>query len=704
MGMALKHEGYSVDDWDRWSMRDFSRYRQGECEAKWQGFNGNTTPVTAGTIVQYAKDRGFQFAKQETFDWDDTVCFESNEGEIINEPESFNQIGEITRFLEALFESNEYVGYVTSTYEKTDKNGNKVYSPTRGNYDRTAGELIEALNKSNGDIGAVIGDYNPDAGAWVRINPLDGKGVMDANVTDYRYVLIESDSLPVERQNALIRELELPVVTLVHTGGKSLHAVCRIEAGDRDEYRKRVAYLFDVCKKNGLEIDRACKNPSRLSRLPGVWRKGRKQFIVDTNIGKSSWAEWYDYIESINDDLPDAENVSEFFDNMPPLSPPLIDNVLRKGHKMLLAGPSKAGKSFALIELAIAIAEGTKWLGFQCHKGRVWYINLELDDVSCKHRIKDVYNALGITPSSPNNLDIWNLRGKCEPMDKLAPKLIRRALKKNYTAIIIDPIYKIITGDENSADQMAHFCNQFDKVCTALGCAVIYCHHHSKGTQSNKRSMDRASGSGVFARDPDALIDLVELELTPGIIKAQADDVVCNVCAEWLNRFHRGDIDEICSQDDLLTPSIMLEKAQQYLQPNSYKLMHEDIKRKQQKARCKTAWKVEGTLREFARFEPINCWFDYPIHTTDTQGVLADLSIDGEGWQRNFTKKKSPKERQTERKESIETAFSCVEENGKCSISDISEYLGVTEKTVRSRLKEHGNFWIDAGECGLKQP
>ena len=104
------------------------------------------------------------------------------------------------------------------------------------------------------------------------------------------------------------------------------------------------------------------------------------------------------------------------------------------------------------------------------------------------------------------------IRDRSVPMDKLAPKLIRRAAKKNYVAIIIDPIYKVITGDENSADQMANFCNQFDKVCTELGCAVIYCHHHSKGNQGGKKSMDRASGSGVFARDPDALLDLIELE------------------------------------------------------------------------------------------------------------------------------------------------------------------------------------------------
>lgn len=65
-------------------------------------------------------------------------------------------------------------------------------------------------------------------------------------------------------------------------------------------------------------------------------------------------------------------------------------------------------------------------------------------------------------------------------------------------------------------------------------------------------------------------------------------------------------------------------------------------------------------------------------------------------------KKRSNQERSQERKESIETAFSGVEENGKCRLSDLAEYLALTEKSVRSRLKEHGGFWIESGECGLK--
>ena len=68
-------------------------------------------------------------------------------------------------------------------------------------------------------------------GAWIRFNPLDGQGVKDLNVTDYRYALVESDDMEIDKQNAIIRELELPVACLVHSGKKSLHAIVRIDAG-----------------------------------------------------------------------------------------------------------------------------------------------------------------------------------------------------------------------------------------------------------------------------------------------------------------------------------------------------------------------------------------------------------------------------------------------------------------------------------------
>lgn len=708
VGMALKEAGYTASDWEEWSRRDVSRYHSGECFKKWDSFRGSSTPVTGGTIVQMAKDNGWEpyysFDSHE-IGWDDIIGPKDGvlidrswiEGREINAPgEDWDPVGQLVKYLEILFEAAENVGYVTDSWEKDGK-----YLPTKGNWDRTAGELIQQLNKCKGDIGSVLGDYKPEAGAWIRFNPLDGKGVKNENVTEFRYALVESDDADIDKQNAIIRELDLPVACLVHSGKKSLHAIVKVEASDYDEYRKRVDYLYDVCKKNGLKVDTQNKNPSRLSRMPGVMRNGQKQFLIDTNIGKDNWNEWKEWIEGINDDLPEPESMASVWDNLPDLSPSLIDGLLRQGHKMLLAGPSKAGKSYALIELCCAIAEGRNWLNWYCTKGKIMYVNLELDRASCLHRFKDVYTALGWSPDNIDNIDIWNLRGKSVPMDKLAPKLIRRATKKNYIAIIIDPIYKVITGDENSADQMAHFCNQFDKVCTELGCAVIYCHHHSKGGQGGKKSMDRASGSGVFARDPDALLDLIELEVTDALTTQEINKAVCQVCVDWLDK-HKPDYEP--SQDDMCSQSAMKKLCEKYLRPDQYKSMQKDIANAEKAVKQRTAWRIEGTLREFPKFEPINLWFDYPVHHVDRIGSLKDIEAEGEAptWKRNFKKKKTAEDVVKERKTSLETAFEACGINGSVSVQSLAEYMGISDKTVRNRIKEHGGFWIDEGTVGKK--
>lgn len=710
VGMALKHEGYSASDWDTWSRRDFGRYHAGECERKWNSFRGNASPVTGGTLVQMAMEYGWAPEKGYELDWDDSIKQESDrvivdqnwvEGKEIREPKNWNPAEQLIQYLEALFEAGENVGYVTRSW----KNEKGKYTPQdKGNYDRTAGQLIEALSKCNGDIGAVVGDYDPEGGAWIRFNPLDGTGVRNENVTDFRYALVESDDTEIEKQNAILRELELPIAALVFSGKKSLHAIVRVDATDYKEYRKRVDYLYDVCKKNGIQVDPQNRNPSRLSRMPGIQRGEKKQFLVDTNIGKESWADWYEWIESIHDDLPEPEGLEAVWDNLPELSPCLIDNVLRQGHKMLISGPSKAGKSFLQIELCIAIAEGRKWLGWQCTKGKVLYVNLELDRASCLHRFRDVYQAMGLYPESLSNLDIWNLRGKSVPMDKLAPKLIRRAAKKNYIAVVIDPIYKVITGDENSADQMANFCNQFDLVCTELGCAVIYCHHHSKGAQGGKKSMDRASGSGVFARDPDALIDLIELETTEALMKQEESKGICEVCRQYMITHKIYDWEEELSQDDLLSSTVMQNYCENKLDKWQWPVLQKQIEAETRRTRGMTAWRLEGTLREFPKFDPVNVWFDYPIHRLDTTGSLGDLQSDTEkpSWQKAMEKRKSPETKKKERKKSIETAFEACGINEEVTVEDLAEYMAVTEKTVRNRLKEHGGYVISEGKVRKK--
>lgn len=712
IGMALKHEGYGFDVWDSWSGQDAVRYKgNGAMRRKWDGFGGGSaTPVTGGTIVQMAKDAGWRAPSQDGWDdafgWDSAITCRDRvvdpswvEASDVAEPDDWDPVSQATQYLEALFDAEENVGYVTEAWEKDGR----WIPKNRGYYDRTAGQLIEELARK-GNMEEVFGDPNPEAGAWVHFNPLDGAGVKNANVTEFRYALVESDNMSLGKQRAIMEELELPIAIMVHSGGKSIHAIVRVDASDYGEYQKRVEYLYKVCRDNGLDLDTQNKNPSRLSRLPGFERGGRRQFVVARGVGKASWDEWREWIEEQSDDLPDPESLAGVWGDLPELSPPLIDGVLRQGHKMMLGGPSKAGKSFALIELCVSIAEGVPWLGFGCAQGRVLYVNLELDRASCLHRFRDVYAAMGVEPANLANIEVWNLRGKSKPMDRLAPSLIRRALKTRPIAVVIDPIYKVITGDENSADQMAAFCNQFDRVATELGCAVVYCHHHSKGSQGSKRSMDRVSGSGVFARDPDALLDMIELEQTDALRRQQEDAAVCAAIELAMAEHGPEGWEDVVADDDRVVAKRFLEAARALLGREREKRVLDAVVAARAAAKARTAWRIEGTLREFPRFDPLNLWFDYPVHRTDKTGALSDVEPEGEAppWKRNLAKKRTPEERKKERKAAFDEAFASCDTGAGVTVKDVAEYLGVTEKTVRNRAKEHGGYWMDEGAIGRK--
>lgn len=660
VGLALHQEGYPMFVWEEWSADDGERFHEGECAAKWESFGRYTGKlVTGATITQMAKENGWtskhKFENNEALSFDSMVLATTPEQyQVVDKnwieesdvhiPKSYpldQRKQDIVTYLTTLFEPEEYVGYVVNTFALPDGK----QSPTMGNYSRTVQQILDGINGTT-QLENVFGSFNKEMGAWIRFNPIDGKGVKNDNVTAFRYMLLESDNMSLGKQKAILEQLELPIAAMVFSGGKSIHAIVKVDAYSYEEYRKRVDFIYSIAQKNGFKPDKKNRNPSRLSRMPGVMRDGKPQFLMATNIGKENYKEWEEWIASVNDDLPEPEELDALWDNMPDLAPPLIEGILREGHKMLIAGPSKAGKSFALIQLCISIAEGRPWFGFDCTQGKVLYVNLELDRASCLHRFKDVYEALDQQPSNIGNISIWNLRGKSLPMDQLAPKLIRRAQKRNYKAIIIDPIYKVITGDENSADQMANFCNQFDKVCTELKCAVIYCHHHSKGSQIGKRSMDRASGSGVFARDPDALLDLLELEL------------------------------ENMNEDKLQDAPIDTSQC--------------------------TAWRMEGTLREYPKFKPVDLWFEYPIHKVDTNGFLAMAQFDSPQQKGANVINKRKKAAKEKKKEQIVDAFNIADaENGftgQVEIKRVAELMEVSEKTLRRYLKESPVYNINLGK------
>ena len=146
--------------------------------------------------------------------------------------------------------------------------------------------------------------------------------------------------------------------------------------------------------------------------------------------------------------------------------------------------------------------------------------------------------------------------------------------------------------------------------------------------------MDRASGSGVFARDPDAQLDMIQLETSEEFITENADDLGA------------------------------------------------------------TAWRLECSLREFPNFKPVNFWFEYPIHKVDTTGALTKTYAEGDT-KNNLTKSGKRNQTPDSRKDEFDRAFDiCKDLDGVATIEDLCEYLDVTDRTIRSRLKEFEDEYI----------
>lgn len=200
-------------------------------------------------------------------------------------------------------------------------------------------------------------------------------------------------------------------------------------------------------------------------------------------------------------------------DSLPPLRPEVIAGILREGGKMILSGDSKAGKTFLLIELAIALAFGRDWLGMDCSKSSVLYVNLELSEADFAHRCRDVLDKLGIGEEvNSDKIGVFNARGKASNAKSLVAELLKRLDDGHYDVVIIDPIYKVQDGDENSAQAITALAHELDRLVEEGRCTVIYSHHHPKHSTGSIASINRGAGSGVFGRDADASVDLTQLD------------------------------------------------------------------------------------------------------------------------------------------------------------------------------------------------
>lgn len=199
-----------------------------------------------------------------------------------------------------------------------------------------------------------------------------------------------------------------------------------------------------------------------------------------------------------------------------PKPPELIKGVLYQGDKMSLNASSKIGKTWHLLKLGLSVSEGLDWLGLKTTKSKVLFVNFELRDYVIQDRIIKIKNAI-LPNAVTNNFFVLNMRNLNKSPEELMAALLNSTdtlKQQQFGMIIFDPLYKMYGNglDENSAGDVAGLLNRFETLSRKAGASIVYSHHYAKGGQAGKDSIDRASGSGVFARDPDAIVNITALE------------------------------------------------------------------------------------------------------------------------------------------------------------------------------------------------
>ena len=195
------------------------------------------------------------------------------------------------------------------------------------------------------------------------------------------------------------------------------------------------------------------------------------------------------------------------------LPPVLLEGILHKGCKMILSGSSKAGKTLGLMHLGLAAANGLPWMGHNINRQcKVVYLDFELKPRLAKERIKTIVSDKANEYFPTKNFMYCGLRGQKRSLEDLALHI--QAIRDfEPDMVIVDPFYKLGGDyDENDAGSVGLVLDEMEKFSERLDCAFVYAHHFSKGNKAETDHIDRASGSGVFARDPDAILTLTPHE------------------------------------------------------------------------------------------------------------------------------------------------------------------------------------------------
>ena len=190
---------------------------------------------------------------------------------------------------------------------------------------------------------------------------------------------------------------------------------------------------------------------------------------------------------------------------------PLLGRAIERGCTGQLFGPSGHGKTFVVLDMALAVGTGGMWNGYQCELGIVLYSAGE-GHAGLGRRIKAWSTHNGHPDLSNVNVSASVVPFDAEGIGAVIAEARKLEVRAGPVAlIVVDTLARHIVGDENSTRDMGDFVRGVDGLRDAFpGSTAIIVHH----TGNNAENAFRSRGSSALKAAMDFEIRCSDGQLT----------------------------------------------------------------------------------------------------------------------------------------------------------------------------------------------
>ncbi len=201
--------------------------------------------------------------------------------------------------------------------------------------------------------------------------------------------------------------------------------------------------------------------------------------------------------------------LGEFLKFQPVMPDIIVSNgIMYTGSRVIIYGKYKSLKSMLAARFALAVSKGDKWLGFDTKAGGIdtMYLQLEIPTPMLQERIK----KMSLLPSAnikPQKLWIWTVHSLKIDTDEGFKQVDEMLTKYKPKVLIIDPIYKIVSGDLLSTVHIQKLVDWIDMLVEKHQLSILMVHHTRKGAYEEWGSDDML-GSVIFSAWADTIIKI----------------------------------------------------------------------------------------------------------------------------------------------------------------------------------------------------